>query len=550
MKSPLRFVSAKLFLLLLVGMLIVFSIHTFVNITTTSSSLTEYVYASADRVSDLIVRSTRHSMLLNRKGDVHETISTLGREPGFVGINIYNKEGEAIFSSDSLKVGHKVDVDAEACNICHAGPLPLTSVPAKTRMRVYSSADQGHVLGLINPIRNEPACFTAACHAHTADQTVLGVLDVKMSLAPVDERVARVQTEMIVSSLVMMVLVAGISGIFIFRVIRRPIKRLQAGMVKLASGDLDHEIGDHSNDEIGELGQAFDKMARDLKKARAELHEWGHKLETRIAQRTEELQRAQTQIVHMEKMASLGKLSASVAHEINNPLFGILTYSKLGLQEIDSCPQYQSSDAPLRRYLSNIREESSRCGGIVKGLLEFARQSGGEFARHHLNQIVAHTIRLLSHFFDMHQIAVQEDLFEGDDELICDARQIQQAIIAPCINAVEAMPDGGSLTVTTLGKDDRLILRIVDTGLGIPEDAMPNIFEPFYTTKEGEAGLGLGLAVVYGIVNRHRGSIDVRSTPEKGTAFTIELPREPDVAAADDEGSPTRAKDVSDKTNV
>jgi len=507
-------------------MLVIFGIHTYIDIKTTSDNLTDYVFSSADQASDLIVRSTRYSMLLNRKEDVHQTINTLGSEPGFVGINIYNKNGEVIFSTDSLKIGETVDLQAEACIICHADDSPLVSVPAQSRMRVYESADQGHILGLINPIRNEPECSNAACHAHTPDQTVLGVLDVKMSLAPVDDRVASTRTEMIVSSIAMMLIIASISGLFIYRVIRKPIHALSRGMKGLSSGDMDARIELNSNDEIGDLAQAFNRMAAELKKARNELQGWARTLEDRIREKTNELQQAQSQIVHMEKMVSLGKLSASVAHEINNPLFGILTYAKLIRRELDTDQITEQDKETIRKYLTIISDESSRCGDIVKGLLEFARQTGGEFSQHNLHAIIDKTLFLLNHHFEMQQISVEKDYHLKDDGLVCDARQIQQAVIAPCINAVEAMKEGGTLKVATQGDEHEVSFRIIDTGVGIPEGTISKIFEPFYTTKEGEAGLGLGLAIVYGIVQRHRGNIEVDSAPEKGTTITVTLPRE------------------------
>jgi two-component system NtrC family sensor kinase len=355
------------------------------------------------------------------------------------------------------------------------------------------------------------------------------VLDVKMSLASVDRQVGRVKNEMIVSSLLMTLFVAGISGIFIFRVIRQPIKRLQEGMTTISAGDLDAKIDVKSDNEISDLAQSFNTMASDLKVARDELHEWASTLEDRIADKTDELQVAQAQVIHMEKMASVGKLSASVAHEINNPLFGILMHAKLVLRELgDNHVDVET----IKRHLSVIQAESSRCGDIVKNLLDFARQTGGEFTRHHLNSAVEQVLFLLGHHFEMQQISVTTILMQGDDELVCDARQLQQAIIAPCINAVEAMPDGGSLTVETMGDRENVRIRIKDTGAGIPRDILPKIFEPFFTTKEGEAGLGLGLSVVYGIVQRHNGKVDIDSEQGKGTTLTITLPRDPVIGEA------------------
>jgi len=526
MRSLLRTVSFRLFLLLMVVTLVIFSVHTYLDIRTTSSNLTGLVYESALRASDLIVRSMRYSMLLNRKEDVHQTIRTLGTEPGYIGISIYNKDGRIMFSTDSLSIGHQVDLAAEACNACHAYGEPLVSLPTANRMRVYETSTGERTLGLISPIRNEAACSNASCHAHTPDQSVLGVLDVKMSLAGVGEKVAGVTQRMVFSSILMTLVIAGFSGAFIYHVIRRPIRRLERGMATVSRGDLDTTIEAHSNDELGDLAAAFNRMAADLRAARVQVQSWTDKLEDRVKAKTDELQRAQTQVIHMEKMASLGKLSTSVAHEINNPLFGILTYSKLGLRELDETP---ADTEKLREYLSVVQRESSRCGDIVRNLLDFARSRGGQFEPNNLHPLVEQVMQLLAHHFDLQQVTVQREFQLADDSLVCDARQIQQALIAPCINAVEAMPEGGQLTIRTSvdNKDEMIEVKISDTGPGIQGDVLDHVFEPFYTTKEERGGLGLGLSVVYGIVNRHGGRVEIDSSPGEGTTVIIALPRVP-----------------------
>ena len=527
MKSPLRYISGKLFVLLLAVMVVVFGVHTWINIRTTSSNLSDLVYTSADRASDLIVRSTRYGMLLNRKEDVHETIRTIGIQPGFVEINIYDKTGEIIFSTDSLKIGHTVDLDAEACHMCHAHASPLASIPTENRRRVYESPDQGRVLGLINPIRNEPDCYNAACHAHKPEQTVLGVLDVKMSLAPVEQRVESTKRALIASSVSMTLLIAGISGLFILRLIRHPIRDLMNGMRTLSSGDLTMRIPITSDDEVGRLATSFNTMADELQAARSELQDWAHTLEDRIAKKTTELEEIQAQVLQMEKMASLGKLSTSVAHEINNPLFGVVMYSRLLLRELEGDDVDPAALPTIRRHLTTIQQESSRAGDIVKNLLSFARKTGGQFAEHHLHGIVSQTLAILQHHFQLQRVDVRTELTTGDDTLFCDEKQIQQALIALCINSVEAMPEGGVLTVATEARPDAMLIRITDTGVGIPPNALPRIFEPFFTTKDGESGLGLGLAIVYGIVQRHQGKMGVESKEGKGTSMKMTLPRRP-----------------------
>lgn len=529
MRYPLRYLSVKLFLVIVGVMLVVFGVHTYVDVHTISTNLTEQVYTSASQASDIIVRSTRYGMLLNRKEDVHQIIRTIGNEPGFVEINIYNKTGEVIFSTDSVIVGTSVDRHAEACVACHATGSPLSSVPTEKRVRVYDTA-AGPVLGLINPIRNESECSNSGCHAHSPEQTILGVLDVKMSLASVVESVAGVRRKMIASAILMTLLIALISGAYIYRAVRKPIRKIGKAMNKVSTGDLDARIEIDTDDELGRLAKTFNRMAGDLKRARDELEDWAHTLEDRVDQKSRELKDAQNQMIHMEKMASLGKLSASVAHEINNPLFGILTYSKLILRGLDSGKMDPEEAESIRKCATVIKDESSRCGDIVKGLLDFARQTGGRFEPAHLNEIVDRTLVVLAHHFQMRQINVVKELEAVDDAIECDARQIQQAIIAPCINAVEAMDEGGTLTIRTRENGRNVVIEIVDDGVGIPPEALDSIFEPFFTTKEskeGEAGLGLGLAVTYGVVQRHQGTIDVRSAPEKGTTVTITLPRQP-----------------------
>jgi two-component system NtrC family sensor kinase len=526
--NPLRYLSFRLFLAIVGVMLVVFAIHTYLDVRTISDNMTDQVYSSASQASDIIVRSTRYGMQLNRKEDVHQIIRTIGNEPGFDEINIYNKTGEIIFSTDSLRIGTTVDLQAEACVACHQGDAPLTSAPTDRRVRVYEpSGGRGPVLGLINAIRNEPECSNAACHAHSPDQTVLGVLDVKMSLAGVTASVAHARRQMITSAMVMILLIAGVSGFYIYRAVRQPIRKIRRGMNKISSGDLDARIEIERDDELGALARTFNRMAADLSRARGELEGWTRTLEDRVAQKSQELQDAQNQMIQMEKMASLGKLSASVAHEINNPLFSILTYAKLILAGAKSDELDENQIESIRKCATVIKDESSRCGDIVKGLLDFARQTGGRFERHRLSEILERTLVVLKHHFEMRQIQVETEFDTEHDDLMCDARQIQQAVIAPCINAVEAMDEGGTLTIHTRGDQENVVIEITDNGVGIEPDALDRIFEPFFTTKEGEAGLGLGLAVTYGVVQRHQGKIEVESEPNQGTTVRITLPKEP-----------------------
>ena len=239
-----------------------------------------------------------------------------------------------------------------------------------------------------------------------------------------------------------------------------------------------------------------------------------------------ELQHTQSSLAMSEKMASLGKLSAMVAHEINNPLAGILSYARLTgryLEKKENCAEHVDT---LRENLTLIADEAKRCGNIVKNLLQFARQSVGDVGLVHVNEIISVSTRIIEHSARMKKIALKSEFGQGDDELQCDAGAIQQIMVALIVNAIEASDEGSEIIVATDCSDpEHVILRITDCGCGIPEQNLQQIFEPFFSTKESNKSLGLGLAAVYAIVRRHGGEIKVDSKQGSGTTFTIKLPR-------------------------
>lgn len=525
-------VSVQLFLWLLAVMLAAFAIYAYVNIRTTSEQWTQSLYQAVNNTSELIKRATHYGMLLNRKEDVHQIIRMVAKGTGVVAVRVYDKSGTIIFSAAPEEIGRRVNMQAEACVICHDRAQPLEAVPAENRVRVYRDPLGRKLLGLINPIRNEPQCASASCHAHPPNRTILGVLDVTMSMAYADQRLALTKRQMIAAAFLTALITGAASALFIYRVVRVPVKRLIRGTRRIAEGDLDSRIELRVQNEIGQLAEAFNTMTANLSKARKELNEWSQRLEEKVVAKTEELARAERQIVHMEKMASLGKLAATVAHELNNPLSGILTYAKLVDRDLGQSALEPQRKEELGRYLGLIQKESSRCGDVVRNLLLFARPTGGDFALQHLNQIVERSLMLIRHHLEIASIQLDFHPLAGDDQIVCDANQLQQALVALLVNAVEAMSGGGVLTVAGKCFPSSVEIEISDTGVGIPEEIMPRVFEPFFSTKEDQNGVGLGLAVVYGIVQRHGGSIDVRSQVGRGTTFRIWLPKKPQDARA------------------
>jgi two-component system, NtrC family, sensor kinase len=519
--------SARLLAPLLLTVVVVFSIYAFLSFRAISQEWNESVYLYARKFGELVKRATNHGMLVNRNEDVQYVVQLVAGSPGVEALNIYNKHGIVAFSHDPDKVGQQVDLQAEACVVCHDKTAPLKAVNTEKRTRVYRNSAGRRVFGVIEPIENEPRCARGGCHAPVTEQSILGIMDVQMSLEPLDLALADARRRSLWLTIAVMLMVSAGTIAFVYRIVRRPVMKLVEGTQRIAQGDLDTRIDVTSRDELGVLASAFNGMTQDLHKAREEANQWSQQLEQKVVEKTAELGRIQRQVLLMEKMASLGKLAATVAHELNNPLGGILNYAKLVERVVRDETLDEAGKREVQRYLAAIQQESRRSGDIVRNLLLFARPSQASFAPVRLSQIIERSLLLVQHRMTMASIACEYRPTDQDDLLTCDPDQIQQVLVALLMNAIEAMEDGGALRLAVTPSASTIELVVADTGVGIPEDAIGHIFEPFFSTKDKESGVGLGLAVVYGIVQGHHGTIDVTSQPGKGATFTVRLPRIP-----------------------
>ncbi|UCC48791.1 MAG: HAMP domain-containing protein, partial [Gemmatimonadota bacterium] len=315
-------------------------------------------------------------------------------------------------------------------------------------------------------------------------------------------------------------LVMGLSYV-ISRRLSVPIRQLVYASREVAGGNLDTQVAVRSNDELAELASAFNHMASALRQMRGDLEEWGNTLEQKVKQRTEELVAMQTRVAQSERLASLGMLSAGVAHEINNPLGGILALTALTLEDLQQ-------DDPSRANLEEVVAQCERCREIVKGLLEFSRQSETGAEQVDVSATVEETLRLLQKQAFFFNVKLVKDFAPGLPAVVGDKSQLEQVFMNIIVNAVQAMEEKGTLTVVTRFTEDEFVeVSISDTGCGIPADRVDHIFDPFYSTKMGGEGTGLGLSIAYGIVTRHQGSISVESEVGKGSTFIIRLPAMP-----------------------
>ncbi|MDY0082443.1 MAG: ATP-binding protein [Ignavibacteriaceae bacterium] len=600
--------------------LVIIGVFAFFSVQTQSNNLTAEVERHANQLSETVVSSTRVDMMLNQRDRIQQIICSIGTQPHIRDVRILNKIGEIIYSTDQNSINQMVDKNAESCYACHAEDKPLEQISITERTRIFKQhQDSARIIGIITPIYNEKSCWTAQCHAHPDDQKVLGVLDVSISLAEVDKEILRSKIEIVIFAFAAVLIVGFIIGLFVKKWVSNPVNDLLSATQQISAGNLNYAIKEISDDEIGKLASSFNNMTKKLAEARLQLFQ-------------------------SDKMASLGRLAAGVAHEINNPLTGVLTYSSFLLKRTKDNPEFQED-------LKVIVRETIRSREIVKSLLDFARQSVPKKNPADLNDIVDKAISVVENQLSIKKIKVEKKLEPDIPKITLDSNQMEQVFINLFVNAADAMErTGGKITVAThlislapfgttqikkaacrkrhslidnefkidglpaikvkvisdnnegiihidpvygkhynnydvgfkINKNARFVcpecnasiiqedklcpkcgapvlvfdlgpegiyevcssensdwekwdyiesagvqefveIKVSDTGCGISNEDLHKIFDPFFSTK-GQKGNGLGLAVIWGIVDNHNGTITVDSETGKGTTFKIRLP--------------------------
>jgi len=350
------------------------------------------------------------------------------------------------------------------------------------------------------------------------DNKIIGILYVGMLERPYIDTATQVMLTFTVMAFLCVVFLLVILYFSTTRIIN-PLQEMVIATQEIARGDLSHKVEMKSGDEIGDLADSFNQMTAKLKSANKKLVEWGKTLEKKVEERTKELTEMQAHLVQSEKLASLGKLAAGIAHEINNPLGGILIYSHLLLEDTDN-------DSPYYENLKKIVKETSRCKLIVRGLLEFARPKEPEMSLVNISEIIERSLAIMERQALFQNITIKKSYASDLPQTVADSAQLQQVFINIIINAAEAMDGNGALTLeSSLNADGSLIeVKFSDTGHGIKKEDKKRLFEPFFSTKEIGKGTGLGLAISYSIIQKHQGTIEVESQPEKGSTFTVKLP--------------------------
>lgn len=487
---------------------------------------------NGNNIGLLVERALYHSMLENDQTSLQRILDLINTMSGIDNVSMYDSKNNLAYTSISSNSTNHSDPD---CIRCHENLDQMFSVDQRSyriidrNSECYMNPANGNIRHLMikAPILNNPSCSNAACHAHNPDEKVLGSLIIKMPLAGLDNALRESTADYFLFAALATVLLIVFLILFTNSKIKKPLNEIILASEAVAQGDKNMrlQITPNQLSDMRMVSYAFNEMLDNLHTANVELKNWSQQLEYKVKKKTEELGQAQNELINIERIASLGKLSLSVAHEINNPLSGILVYAKLIQKQLAKPDLEPEKINNMLKHLKFIESETKRCGDIVKGLLDFSRKDQEGFEPRHLHDILSDTIDLMNHPMKIANIHFISDLSARRDLISCSSNQVKQACMAILVNASEAVRENGEILVRTFNPDDEYIrLEFTDNGIGIAEEDIPYIFEPFFSTKEKTSGIGLGLSIVHGIVQNHKGKIDVKSERQVETTIGILFP--------------------------
>jgi two-component system NtrC family sensor kinase len=494
--------------------------------------------------SELIKNTLNHSTNTNQKEDILKTLEIIGKGHGISGLWIVDHKGVIKSSSNNKEIGNSFDVNSYVCKQCHSDRKEdLTSTVKKWILT--ENINKSLNLKAVEPILNEKSCSTKICHQAANGQKYIGFLVVEHSSMSLLERIIKIYLTAITFNVISLIITAIAIFLILWKMLLHPLTRLSVGMEKVAKGKLDYIINIDSSDEIGRLAQSFNTMRIELKTHRERLEGSAKSLEDdmenittffapftfalvktledELAKKAEEFKKSQEQHMHTEKLASLGRMAASVAHELNSPLTGIVVFSNLLMKRVSPEKQQDIDDIKI------IIEQAEKCSRIVASLLKFSRSIPSEKKEMDINEAINKIIYIIKNQSKFYNIVIETSLSPDLKPQPGDTLQIEQVFLNLLINAADAMDNRGTIYIKTYVITDEegkrhAEIELTDTGPGIPPEHIGRLFEPFFTTKPEGKGTGLGLSVSMGIIQKHGGKITVKSVPNKGASFFVRLP--------------------------
>lgn len=492
--------------------------------------LESVLHENGNNIASLVEGALYRSMLENDRTSLQQTLDVINTMSGVDDVNMYDSDNNLAYSSISDNSFHS-DPDCKSCHADFDKMFPRTEksyniIDVDSECSMNNPTNTVRHLIIKSPILNSASCYTADCHYHSADEEVLGSLLIKFPINRLDNALTKSTSDYFLLAAGTTLLLVVLLIFFTTNQIRKPLNQIVFASEAVARGDKNTRllIGDKQLSDMKMVSTAFNQMLDNLEKANNELRNWSHQLEYKVRKKSEELGQAQNELINIERIASLGRLSLSVAHEINNPLSGILIYAKLIQKQLVTQDIETGKKEAMLKHLKFIEKESKRCGDIVKGLLDFSRKGQNDFEVKHLHAILIETYEMMAHTMKVSNISFQSDFSASNDLIFCNQNQIKQVCMALLVNASEAVDEQGEIIFRTANPNDNQVrIDITDNGSGISESDLPHIFEPFYSTKEKSNSIGLGLAIVHGIIQNHNGRIEVKSERGKGTTMSIFL---------------------------
>jgi two-component system NtrC family sensor kinase len=488
-----------------------------VNLRNFRKVMIDYAASNAEEIADVINQSAYDAMMANDKSAIYHMIGRIAESRNIEHIRLIDPHGKVVFSSIKGEIGAVIGKHADECIMCHSSASTGIATTSMNRSRIITTRSGKEILGFTKPIYNQPACSAASCHFHRSSDAVLGLLDISISLEMLRQKSHEYRLQFVMLTCLLLLLIGMLITILTHYLVDIPVQRLVRHSSLVAAGDLGSRVEVTGRDELGELSEAVNSMTESLGKAERELQDWAGSLENKVEERSREIKLMEEQLRRSEKLAAIGTLAAGVAHEINNPLTGILLYASILNSD-------KRLDPALLPDVERVISETQRCAGIVKNLLTFSRESLPEKEIIALDAILDEVVTLFHQQPDFGDIVIRKNYGRELPRLLVDPNQIRQVFMNLVINAGHAMPEGGELDIATnLSEDGKYVCAsLKDSGGGISSENMARIFDPFFTTKS--TGTGLGLAISYGIVENHGGKIEVRSEAGEGATFVVMLP--------------------------